>query len=516
MKTRTILRSGLLLFLFIIIAINCSVTKLEPISIISAREHEILEPFIEEFEKEYKTKIEMHYKGSIDILTCLRGEGHDYDAVWPADSLWIALGDNDGNVKHTESVMKMPVVFGIQQQIAEQLGWTEKTVLVKDILDAVRADEFTFIMASAGRTGSGAGAYIGFLHALAGNPDVLSMEHLGSAALQTEVRELLEGVRRSSGSSAWLKDLFLESNYTAMVSYEASIIETNRALIAMEKEPLYILYPADGLYAADSPIGFLDRNNTANSAAKEATFLRLQEYLLSDNVQGRIADFGTRTAAEASGSEMPIPPVPRPSAEVIGEALNLYQTVFRKPSLTVFCLDYSGSMRENGGTDEVRKGMCLLFDQETAGGYMIQAGEKDITVVLPFSSNIFDMWTAEGNDAAELDALCRKIELLHPEGKTDMYTPVITALDILSAVNTLSRYLPAIIVITDGSSDRGRTYDHLQKAWDTYNIDIPVFTILYGTSAKEQLEPISTLTRGRFFNGNDDLAAAIRSVKGYN
>jgi len=503
MKTRTILRSGLLLSLFIIIAVNCSVTKLEPISIISARENEVLESFVQEFEKEHKTEIEIHYKDTIDILTCIRDGGLDYDAVWPADSLWIALGGSDGNVKYAKSIMKLPVVFGIKQHIAEQLGWTEQTVFIKDILDAVRNDAFTFIMASAGRTSSGAGAYIGFLHALAGNPDVLTMEHLSSAVLQTEVRELLQGVRRSSGSSVWLQDLFLESSYDAMVTYEASIIETNKALVAMEKKPLHILYPADGLYAADFSIGYVDRNNTA----KKATFLQLQEYLLSENVQDRIARFGP---------EMPMTPAARPSAEVIGEALNLYQTVFRKPSLTVFCLDFSGSMRENGGADEVRKGMCLLFDQETAGGCMIQANENDVTVILPFSLNIIDMWTAEGNDPAELEVLCRKIKLLHPEGETDIYTPVITALDILSGADTLSRYLPAIILITDGISDRGRTYDHLQKAWEAYNIDIPVFTIVYGASATEQLEPISTLTRGRSFDGNDDLAAVIRSVKGYN
>ena len=43
-----------------------------------------------------------------------------------------------------------------------------------------------------------------------------------------------------------------------MWNYEAILKETNDRLKPLGKEPLYAIYPADGVAVADSPIGFLD------------------------------------------------------------------------------------------------------------------------------------------------------------------------------------------------------------------------------------------------------------------
>jgi Ca-activated chloride channel family protein len=44
-------------------------------------------------------------------------------------------------------------------------------------------------------------------------------------------RALLGGVDRSSGSSNWLKEMFLESDYDAMVNYECLMISANQTLV---------------------------------------------------------------------------------------------------------------------------------------------------------------------------------------------------------------------------------------------------------------------------------------------
>ncbi len=119
----------------------------------------------------------MHYKGSVDIMSMLKtGEIEEYDAVWPANSIWINIGDENRIVKHTQSIMTSPVVFGIQKDIAENLGFVDAQVSVSDILDAVNADKFKFIMTSATQSNSGATAYLGFLHALSGKQETLVME----------------------------------------------------------------------------------------------------------------------------------------------------------------------------------------------------------------------------------------------------------------------------------------------------------------------------------------------------
>lgn len=75
------------------------------------------------------------------------------------------------------------------------------------------------------------------------------------------MKELLSGVDRSSGSSDWLKDMFLQGDYDAMVNYECLMIQANRELEARGEEPLYVVYPYDGLSIADSPLGYVDQGD---------------------------------------------------------------------------------------------------------------------------------------------------------------------------------------------------------------------------------------------------------------
>jgi Ca-activated chloride channel family protein len=332
--------------LVILSTIGCGKSSQQDFVIISGSENETLQPILDQFGQKNNVKIVMHYKGSVEIMQGLAQAEIPYDAVWPANSLWISLGDKNRKVKDAKSMMTSPVVFGIKKSLAQQLGFVGKTVQVKDILGAIRQQRFSFIMTSATQSNSGASAYIGFLYALLGNPDMITSDHLRTPQLQTDIKELLAGVNRSSGSSGWLKDLFLNGNYDAMVNYESVLIETNQALIKQGKEPLYLVYPVDGIVFSDSPLGYIDHGD----AKKAEVFKKLQAYLLSDNVQAQILKMGRRTGIAGMMGQVDkqvfnpdwgidtakiLSPIKLPSAEVIQEALSLYQSEFRKPSFTV-------------------------------------------------------------------------------------------------------------------------------------------------------------------------------------
>ena len=201
--------------------------------------------------KKTGVNIEMTYKGSVDIMNTLKEGAAEYDAVWSASSLWISLGDTQHVVKYNESISTSPVVFGIKESLAKQLKFDKGDVSVKDILEAIRSGKLTFCMTSATQSNSGASAYIGFLYALLDKQEPITEDDLENLKLREDIKELLAGVDRSSGSSDWLKDMFLAGNYDAMVNYECLIIETNKELEAQGKEPLYIVYPYDGLSIAD-------------------------------------------------------------------------------------------------------------------------------------------------------------------------------------------------------------------------------------------------------------------------
>jgi Ca-activated chloride channel family protein len=242
---------------------------------------------------------------------------------------------------------------------------------VADILKATAEGKLNFTMTSASQSNSGQ-RYIDFYTPCL-ETRIYYKEDLHKPELKTKIRSLLNGVNRSSGSSGWLKELFLKGDYDAMVNYEALIIETNQELIRQGKEPLYVVYPTDGLVIADSQLGYINNGD----AKKEEFFKKLQAYLLTDQVQGELLKMGRRTGFAGELQNAPqdvfnpawgidvrkiLSPIKMPKADVIFEAINLYQTAFRKPSLTVFCLDYSGSMFGEG-VNQLKSAMQILLDE---------------------------------------------------------------------------------------------------------------------------------------------------------
>ncbi len=264
----------------------------ETIRILSGSENKELSDILAECSRKTGIGIEMTYKGSVDIMNELKNGAEDYDAVWPASSIWLSLGDEKHIIKHDKSISSSPVVFGIKKSVAENLGFTSGRVSVNDILGAINSGNLSFCMTSATQSNSGASAYIGFLYALTGKTSALTSDDLDSPLLRENISSLFSGIDRSSGSSDWLKDMFLAGNYDAMVNYESLIIAANKELVSQGREPLYAVYPYDGLTVADSPLAYADHGNKD----KETAFLAVQEYLLSDDAQEKIRQTGRRTA----------------------------------------------------------------------------------------------------------------------------------------------------------------------------------------------------------------------------
>ena len=489
--------------------------------IVSGSENQELEPVLETFCRQEDVQIEMTYLGSLDIMRLLGEDEISYDAVWPASSLWMNVGDTRHRVKHAQSVSVTPVVFGIRQSLAESLGFVGREVSVNDLLSAIRNGSLRFCMTSATQSNSGASAYIGFLYALLGNPEVITLEDLQDETLQTEIRELLSGVDRSSGSSDWLKDMFLQGDFDAMVNYECLVIQANQELEAQGREPLYVVYPTDGLTIADSPLAYVDQGD----GEKEELFLKLQEYLLSADTQSAIQRTGRRSSYTGVNEEnrdvfredwglqpdRVLSPMKMPAQEVLFQALDLYQTEFKKPSLNVYCLDYSGSM-DGEGNQQLEEAMEQLLIQSNAQEHFLQASSREVNILIPFSGEPLGVYTAQGN-GAELEALNTTVQDLAPGGGTDMYAAAIRGLEELKNYD-LAQYTPAIILLTDGQSEG--SYQAFADAYQELGAQVPVFSIMFGDADESQLEDLAELTNARVFDGREDLVGAFRSVKGYN
>ena len=398
--------------------------------LVTGTENEPLVPAIQEFAEANGFQIEFSHQGSVDTMLELQAGAKDYDAVWPASSIWLSLGDTQGIVSRTESIMASPVVFALKKPLAEQLGWIGRDVFVEEILTAAEAGQISYMTTSATQSNSGAMAYLGYLYAFAGQPQVLTSEMLHDPAVIEPTTRLLQRVDRTAGASGYLGELFVKQydNFDGMVNNESAVITANKKLVAQGKDPLYVIYPVDGSAIADWPLGFIDREDEA----KSAFFDKLQEYVLSPDFQAQLLAAGRRTGLDLrpAGADPAvfnpdwgidlnrvIQPITVPPPEVVLEALVLYQTEFRKPSFTVYCLDFSGSM-EGDGEEELTDAMEILLDPDLAARYMLQPSPRDVTVVLPFDDDIDERWRADGNDPAVLRDLFERVKSEDASGST--------------------------------------------------------------------------------------------------
>ena len=499
------------------------------LTIVSGSENRILEPILEEFTNEYRYNVEITYLGSLEIMQLLQGEKVPYDAVWPASSLWVSVGDDRHRVKHLQSTSSTPVIFGIRESVAEDLGFIGRDVYVRDILEAIQNDKLRFTMTSATQSNSGASAYIGFIYALLGSPSQLTKEQLADPDFQEDMRELLLGVERSSGSSDWLKDLYLQGDYDAMVNYEALIIDANRELERQGRETLHAIYPVDGMMMANSPLGFVSDNgdDRRDEELQEKAFLDLQNYLLQDDVQDKIQRTGRRTGVAAVAeknqdvfkkewgvdTERVISSINMPQKDVLLEALNLYQKNFKKPGYNIYVLDFSGSMAGNG-RERLIEALGEIMIEERAAQNFIQATEDEINVFIPFSSAPKEPREVRGGGEV-LEALYPELSEIKAKGGTAMYEAITLALDYALEAD-LATHSPSIIVMTDGMANGRMDFEDFAEAYRAAGLDVPVFSILFGAADEDDMQALAELTRARVFDGRQDLGAAFRSVKGYN
>ena len=384
-------------------------------------------------------------------------------------------------------------------------------------------------MTSATQSNSGASWYLGCLSAFSGQPEVLASEHLADPAVQERIKRFLGAVNRSAGSSGWLNKMLLEyyGQYDGMVNYEALVIEANRELVAAGKNPLYALYPVDGLTIADSPLGYINKGDSK----KETLFLKLQEYLMSEPIQTEIQKLGRRTGLVGLNPsstdkqvfnpewgidlERILSPIRTPSGPVVREALTLYQTAFRKPSLTAFVLDYSGSMKGTG-EQQLKQAMYTLLDPDEAARFLLQPSPQDVTLVIPFSSHPIAEWKVEGNDPEDLRRLLRNIQAQAADGGTQMYEATALAFRRLQSFAESGKYHCAAIVMSDGQSQGSIQEFEQVVATENLSRDIPIYTILFGKATEAQMKPLAESTTGKMFDGRKDVVDAFRQAKGYN
>lgn len=502
--------------------IKQATSKNSTFKLISSTENKDLDKVLKDFAKSKNIDLEIDYAGTIDIMQKLNS-GEQYNGVWVSNSIWLYMLDsNKIKISNSKSTSINPVVFGITKEKAKELDFVDKEIYTKDIVEAIKNGKLKFSMSNPTQTNTGATAYLGLLMTLAGNPEVLQESNLEDENLKAELTALFSGLERSSGSEDFLEELFLKGNYEAVVTYEFSIINMNKKLVAEGEEPLYIVYPIDGISISDSPIAYIKQDSGNN----EEFFKELQGYILSNEGQQILASKGRRTWYGGTKKDVDqavfnkewgidttkyIVPIKFPNTEIIKEALGIYQSELRKPVHTVFCLDYSGSM-SGDGYNQLKEAMEYILTEEKASNDMLQFTSKDKISVIPFNGYILGKWhTDDGSNTKEL---LDNISNLRPSGATNIYETAEEAIELLKDED-MEKYNVSVILMTDGMSNVGN-FRSFSKYYKYLNKDIPVYSIMFGDAYENELEDIADLTNAKVFDGKKDLLKAFKEVRGYN
>jgi len=466
----------------------------------------------------------MTYKWSLDIFQSLDEGNTEIDAIWPASSVWQNILSNPNiKVKHTESVFKTPVVFAIKKQKAVDLWLVWEELSIYKILELINSWKLSFAMTNATQSNSWFSWFLSFLvWFLSKENQTIVESDLQDEELLTKTRNLLKWINRSSWSSNWLKELFINKydSLDAMVNYESLIIDTNKELKEIWKDPLYTFYIKEWTVFSNSPLSYIDKWE----ANKEKIFLELQSYLLSSEVQNEIQVLWRRTWLvlnkdldnsvynEDLGIKHDISKLKQivfPSKETFNKMLEIYINSLKKPSYTVYVVDTSWSM-EWEWIDKLKEWLKTVLNQDIAKKYFLQASPKDKTTIITFNSEVDQVFSSNWNSQDEINRALTFVNNLEAWGWTNMYLWLQKAVELINTEKDIKGYFPSIILMSDGESE----WEDLLRG--IINKDVPVFPISFWSSKDEQLKWILNNMVWEFFDWKKDLIKAFKKAKWFN
>ena len=484
-----------------------------PLRILSGSENKVLKPLLDQFTRETGIPVQLEEKGSVDIMMLLQQSTLGYHAVWPASSVWLDISGNK-SLGERVSIYRTPVVLGIRQSVADKLGVRNSEATLQDVQTWLESGALNLISSNPTQSNSGAMGYLGMLHFFIGKDEPFQVADLDNPAVHEKVRKIFSKVKRTVGSSNWLKDLYLSSTfYNAMFNYESTILELNQTLQSQGQEPLQIVYLQGATAMADSPL-----TNYKSKDDRSADVKKLQAFLTTPAAQAQLSAMGRRTGvtnvAAGVSSDRVLQAFPMPTADAIRKALALYQTELKRATLTVYVLDYSGSMHSNGGEEQLSQAMHLLLSPEEAEPYLLMTGRKDITWVIPFDGKPRGLLEANGSAEKDLTTLRDSLLKNQASGGTDFYAAIRMALDRMAAMPDLEDYQVSVLLMTDGES-QGDPASFARRYTET-RLSVPIYSIMFGSADPRQLNDLAKISKGRVFDGRKNLIQALREAKSYN
>src|SRR6266436_3202255 len=330
------------------------------------------------------------------------------DIISPASSAFIKLGNAQSQSKtgkdliaSTDNLVLSPVVIAMWKPMAEALGWGKKPIGWSDILALSRSqkgwDAYGYPQWGRFKFGhthpqfSNSGLISLFAEVYAGSGKTAGLTVADVAKPHTA--DFLSGIEKSvvhygSSTGFFGRQMFSTGPQflSAAVLYENMVIESYSQ--ANMPFPVVAVYPKEGTFWSDHPIGIVERE-WVTPEHREAAKAYIQ-YLLQRPQQEKAIAYGFRPGAVDVPLATPIdeahgvdPREPKttlevPSVPVIDAILNLWQAK-KKAANVVLVMDTSGSMNDDGKIQSAREGAKQLVNLLSDG---------DRLSLLPFNHTV--------------------------------------------------------------------------------------------------------------------------------
>jgi len=464
-------------------------------------------------------------KGSGECIDDLiRGHEHD-DLISPASNIFIKLGNAQSRastgkdmIGSTQNLVLSPVVIAIWKPMAEAIGWGKRPVGWADILALARDKKgwssygypqwgsFKFGHTHPAYSNSGILSLIAENYAAVGKVRGLAVADVESPRTLAFVNGIEDSVVHYGSSTGFFGRKLFDTGpeyLSAAVLYESMVVESYSNVKPMPF-PVVALYPKEGTFWSDHPIGIVDRD-WVTPERREAAEVYIN-YLVASPQQKKALAYGFRPgspdvpvgspidADHGVDPRQPVTTLEVPSLDVINAIQQQWNTVEKKPADIALVLDTSGSMQEENKLPNAKAGAKQLVSL---------LSDKDEFSLISFNSTA--SWASTDQPlSASRKASIDAIDSLFAGGETALYDAVETAYVHLQ--QRPAEHIRAVVVLTDGEDNRSQLFledllSHVRADAETHTIRI--YTIAYGRDARRDvLEQIATATQGKSYTGD--------------
>ncbi len=477
-----------------------------------------------------RIEVESQPDGSNVIVTEALEEIKKPHLISPASNVFIKdangraqeLGQPDLiNQSEARPLVVSPLVIAIWRDRAEAIGWPGKPLGWRDFFDYIaNPDEWKAI-----RKGAWGSFKYGHTHPDYSNSGILALlaqfyaglnQYDGRKIKLSDVRQkpVLDYVRRIESATVHYGEstgFFAEKMFdqgsqylTAAILYENLVYEANKKKAKPGEPPKVVaIYPAEGTFPNDHPVGIVNRN-WVQPKERAAAEIYIQ-YLLGRPQQEKALASGFRPVDKSIPIADVLKPdfgvdaakfklvnaLETPSYQVIKEARILWRR-YKRPAEIVLAIDTSGSM----------KGEKIRSAEDAAKEFIKQLSDGDTLSIILFSTEADfvrnEPFVMSNEGKAEAIA---QIQGLDPDGATAFNQAVNKGYSFLESRDPKRNR--ALVVLSDGKdTQRGITREQLlDHVYNDGEKNIYIFTIGYGDGKDldpEMLKTVADRTRAKY------------------